>query len=255
MAEPFWKPGMFVWRELVTDDVEGARTFLGALLGWNWKGIDMGPDGTYWVASRGETQVCGVMRKPPAPPMPSAWTSYVLVDGVDAAASRAAGGGGKVLYPPTDIPNVGRFSVLADPWGAVLDAFVPSGAGGAPPSGPPVPGTFCWETLVTPDVPGAIAWYGKVVGFGTAPAPNGQGTVFTAGGAPVADLQPARPGGPAYWATYVAVEDALASRDRAAALGGKVVVPRIDIPQVGTVAVVTDPSGAPLGLFQPGPRG
>ena len=59
---------------------------------------------------------------------------------------------------------------------------------------------------------------------------------------------------PAYWATYVAVEDAVRSRDQAAALGGAVLVPRVDVPMVGTVAVVADPDGAALGLFQPLPR-
>ena len=75
-------------------------------------------------------------------------------------------------------------------------------------------------------------------------------SVFTAGEAMVADVQPARPGGPSYWATYVAVDGAEASRDRAVRLGGKVVVPRVDVPKVGIVSVVADPSGAALGLFQ-----
>ncbi|BDG02949.1 VOC family protein [Anaeromyxobacter oryzae] len=253
MAEPRWSPGMFVWRELMTDDVEGARRFYGDLLGWSWKGEDMGPAGTYWLASRGERQVCGMMQKPAGVPMPSAWSSYVLVDDVDAAAERCKAAGGRVLRPPADIPNVGRFAVIADPWGAVLEPFRASGGESAPPA--PAVGTFCWETLVTPDPAAAATFYGKVIGFGTGRTPNGEGTVFTAGEAMVADLQPARPGGPSYWATYVAVESAEGSRDRAAKLGGKVIVPRIDVPKVGTVAIIADPAGAALGLFQPGERG
>jgi hypothetical protein len=85
-------------------------------------------------------------------------------------------------------------------------------------------------------------------------APNGQVTVFTSGGRPVADVQPAPPGSPSRWATDVAAEDAMASRDRAAALGGRILVPRIDVPEVGTVALVADPAGAALGTFQPGGR-
>lgn len=254
MADPRTTPGLFVWRELMTDDVEAARRFLGALFSWSWKGMDMGPEGTYWIASRGDRQACGLMAKPPDAPMPTAWSSYVLVDAVDAAAARASGGGGKVVFPPTDIPGVGRFAALQDPWGAVLMPFVPSSGDGPPPPGPPPAGTFCWETLVTPDPAGAIAWYAKVIGFGSTMAPNGQGTVFTSGGRPVADVQPAPPGSPSRWATYVAVEDAIASRDRAAALGGRVLVPRIDVPEVGTVAVVADPTGGALGIFQPGGR-
>ncbi len=99
---------------------------------------------------------------------------------------------------------------------------------------------------------GAVAFYGKVVGFGTGRTPNGEGAVFMAGDTPVADIQPARPGTPSYWASYVAVANAEASRDRAARLGGRIVVPRIDVPKVGTISVVADPDGATLGLFQPG---
>lgn len=249
MAEPKFSVGMFVWRELMTDGVDAARRFYGELLGWQWKGEDMGPAGTYWMASRDGQRVCGLMQKPPGVPMPSAWSSYVLVDDVDAAAARCTAAGGRVLKAPEDIPEVGRFAVLADPWGAVAMPFRAARSDGESPPRPG-PGTFCWETLVTPDPAAAIAFYGKVVGFRAGPSPSGEGTVLLAGDTPVADVQPARPGGPSYWATYVAVVDAEASRDRAARLGGKVIVPRIDVPKVGIVAVVADPAGASLGLFQ-----
>jgi predicted enzyme related to lactoylglutathione lyase len=240
-----------VWRELVTDDVEGALRFYGGLFGWTWKGEDMGPAGTYWLASRDGRQLCGAMRTPPGPPMPSAWSSYALVEDVDAACARAASAGGEVLRAPADIPDVGRFAVVADPWGAAFLPFRAHREDDPPPQGLPPPGHFCWETLVTPDVAGAVAFYGRVLGHGTAKAPEGSAVILTAGGVPVADVQPAPPGVASHWATYVAVEGAEASRDRAAGLGGRVLIPRIDVPGVGTVAFVADPSDAFLGLFQP----
>ncbi len=252
MADTRTSPGTFVWRELMTDDVDRARKFYGDLFGWTWKGEDMGPAGTYWMALRDGTQAAGLMARPPGMDAPTAWSSYVHVDDVDAAATRAATWGGKVLRPPADIPGVGRFAVIADPWGAVLLPFRSLGGEGPPPARP-VPGAFCWETLLTHDIPGAIAFHRRVVGFGTGPTPDGAGTVFTAGGTAVADVQAAPPGGPSYWATYVAVADAAAARDRAAALGGRVLVPRVDVPKVGTVAVIADPTGAALGLFAPLP--
>jgi len=252
MTERRWNPGMFVWRELMTDDVDRARGFYAELLGWTWKGQDMGPSGTYWMASKGDRTVGGAMARPPGVQAPNSWSSYVLVDDVDAAARRAREAGGKVVHEPTDIPDVGRFAIVADRWGALVLPFRSSGGEAPPlPAGAPPVGTFCWETLVTPDVKAAASFYGKVIGFGTGKTPSGDGVVFTAGDAPVADLQPARPGSPSYWATYVAVEGAEASRDRAVRLGGKVVLPRIDIPQVGIVSFVADPTGASLGLFQP----
>ncbi len=254
MTRPRPCAGTFVWRELATGDVDGARRFYSALLGWTWKGEETDGIGTYWLGSAGGRQVCGAVQKLPGWTMPSAWSSYVLVDDVDAAVAMAEASGGKSLHAPDDIPGVGRFAVIADPWGAVVMPFRPSGGEESPPPVPPPPGHFCWETLVAPEPAAAVDFYGKVIGMGTGRTPDGRGAVFTAGDVPVADLQPAGAGAPGRWATYVAVGDAVAARDRAVALGGKVVVPRVDVPMVGTVAVVADPDGAVLGLFQPAPR-
>lgn len=250
MAELKWSNGMFVWRELMTDDVEGARRFYSELFGWTFKGENMGPSRTYWLATRDGVQVGGTMAKPAGMKMPSNWSSYVLVDGVDAAVERCKAAGGRVFRPPEDIPNVGRFAVTSDAWGAVLQPFR---SFGEEPASPPRPGVgrFCWETLVTPDPKAATAFYTQVFGFGTAPSPSGEGTVFTSGGAPVADIQKALPGAPSHWETYVRVENLEASRDRALRLGGKVLVSRIDVPKVGFVSMISDPAGAALGLFQP----
>jgi predicted enzyme related to lactoylglutathione lyase len=49
----------------------------------------------------------------------------------------------------------------------------------------------------------------------------------------------------------VVVESIEASNARAGQLGGKVIVPRIDIPKVGAISIVGDPQGAMLGLFVP----
>lgn len=252
MAEERCEGGQFVWRELMTPDPDAARTFYAALLGWGWQPFGSTRTGTYWIASAGERMVAGAMKTPPGAPMPPAWSSYLTVPDVDEAAAICRAAGGQVVFGPEDIPDVGRFATLLDRTGAAFQAFKPSTAGEPPPDGLPPPGTFCWETLVTSDPAAAKAFYAKLAGWKTAAGPGGSGEVFTCGEVPVADLQAARPGGPSYWATYVAVEDALASRDRAVELGGKVLVPRIDVPEVGTVAVIADPAGAALGLFQPG---
>ncbi|MEJ2703676.1 MAG: VOC family protein [Sedimentisphaerales bacterium] len=55
--------------------------------------------------------------------MPPTWGVYVTVDDVDAPAARVEQLGGKLLQPPADIPNVGRFCVIQDPQGAALCAI------------------------------------------------------------------------------------------------------------------------------------
>jgi predicted enzyme related to lactoylglutathione lyase len=79
---------------------------------------------TYTIVKAGDIDVGGIMPIPPhAGGMPPTWGAYVTVDDVDATAELAEKLGGKILIPPTDIPTVGRFTVIQDPQGAVLSAI------------------------------------------------------------------------------------------------------------------------------------
>lgn len=113
--------GAFSWSELMTRDATAATGFYGELLGWRFETMDM-PQGAYHVIKVGETSIGGIMGPvPDAPPMPPAWGCYVTVDDVDALAGRVSTLGGRVLVPPMDIPGVGRFTVIQDPQGAMLN--------------------------------------------------------------------------------------------------------------------------------------
>jgi predicted enzyme related to lactoylglutathione lyase len=57
--------------------------------------------------------------------MPPHWLTYVGTDDVDATAAKAKDLGGNVIVEPADIPEVGRFSIVADPTGAVFGLFQP----------------------------------------------------------------------------------------------------------------------------------
>ena len=81
-------------------------------------------DMKYTIVKVGEEGLGGIMSMPPqAEGSPPNWGVYVTVDDVDMTARKAEELGGKILVPPTDIPNVGRFSVLQDPQGAVISAI------------------------------------------------------------------------------------------------------------------------------------
>ena len=112
--------GAFSWNELMTNDVAGAKLFYGKLLGWTLADMESSC-GSYTMARAGETEVAGIMATPPeAQGMPPGWGAYVTVDDVDAMQSRVEDLGGKIILPPQDIPDVGRFMVIQDPQGAVL---------------------------------------------------------------------------------------------------------------------------------------
>jgi predicted enzyme related to lactoylglutathione lyase len=182
------------------------------------------------------------------PPM---WMAYLSVEDVDAAAARAAEAGGTVLFGPMDAGQVGRLAVIRDPQGAVLSLWRMNGGDSAPPDGMP-PGAFCWETLMTSDLEGALAFYERVVGWRR--GEFGGGPVFFAGEVSVADLQEAPPGTPPHWMSHIVVEDFAAARDEAEARGAMALVPEVDVPSVGRFAVIADPHGAVVSLFEPAPQ-
>jgi uncharacterized protein len=108
-------PGDFCWEELATPDPEGAARFYGDLFGWSIEAVSMGLP--YWLARHGGIEVAGIMEQPDPAHQP-AWLPYLAVADVDASADRAVALGGTLLAPPADIPETGRFAVLADPSGA-----------------------------------------------------------------------------------------------------------------------------------------
>jgi uncharacterized protein len=123
MDEQFKQHGAFSWCELMTTDVDAAKIFYTKLFGWDSEAMTM-PGMTYTVVKAGGKGIGGIMTIPKeakgAPPM---WCAYVTVDDVDVTARTAEQLGAKILVPPTDIPTVGRFCVIQDPQGAVLNAI------------------------------------------------------------------------------------------------------------------------------------
>ena len=242
--------GQFVWRECMTPDPERARGFYGELFGWQFRDMDMG-DFKYPMIQLGERMLGGLVKLDPKDgEHPSHWISYVSVDDVDATAAKAKTHGGKVGVAPMDIPGVGRMSVLGDPSGAWFTAFrSKSGDAADKPERPPV-GDFCWETVSTTDLDAAKRFYADTLGWKAQPGPGGVDVFATASGVVVADLQKADRMPPA-WLTYVAVPKLADASARAAKLGGKVLVERVDVPEVGGIGVIADPMGAVIGIFEP----
>jgi predicted enzyme related to lactoylglutathione lyase len=110
-----------VWTELTAKGVDKAIEFYTQLFAWTPRQFDMGPTGKYTVLNRGETPAAGAMEMPKEMGgAPSCWTPYFSVEDCDAMAKKAESLGGKILVPPTDVPDTGRFSVVADPQGAVF---------------------------------------------------------------------------------------------------------------------------------------
>ena len=120
MLDPMKQHGMFSWNELMTSDIDAAKSFYSQLFGWELQDVKPG-EMDYTLAKIDGQDVAGMMQTPPKiADMSPAWGAYVTVDDVDEAAKKAEALGGKVVMAPEDIPGIGRFCVIVDPQGAVL---------------------------------------------------------------------------------------------------------------------------------------
>lgn len=122
-----------------------------------------------------------------------------------------------------------------------------------------VPGNFSWIELATTDQTAAKDFYARIFGWSSNDYPMGPNEVYTifqvdgrdaAAGCTLRPEQRAH-GVPPHWNLYVAVENADATAARAAELGGTVLAPPFDVFDSGRMAVLQDPTGASLCIWQP----
>lgn len=243
--------GRFAWHELMTNDAAKAVPFYQGLFGWTVKEMDMGPGGIYRLLSQGDRQVGGMMVHAD---MPSAWLVYVGAHDTDAAAAMVVELGGKLLVPPTTVPDMLRFAVAMDPHGAAFGILEGVGPNPEPPlpEGPAAPGTFCWDELHTTNQAASGEFYGKVFGW-TGKVGEGEMKYWhwmhdgkDVGG--MMDLM--NPHAPPHWLPYVAVTDVDAMTAKVRELGGKVHMDPMEIEKVGKFSVVADPTGGTFALFR-----
>lgn len=248
MATP--NDGLFCWHELVTTDALAATKFYTELLGWSVIENPMpGGGGTYRMLRQGDVMVGGLMAAPPG--VPSGWLVYVAVEDIDATAKKITSSGGKLMVPPTTVPDMLRFACAIEPQGAAFGILRGMGPEADRPlyDGPPRVGTFCWDELYTRDLEGAKKFYGAIFGWG---GKGGQNEYWhwQNAGKEIGGMMTVQggPSVPPHWLSYVAVSDVDATTRKAEALGGKVLMPGMEIPKVGKFSVVQDPTGA---IFSP----
>jgi uncharacterized protein len=117
-------------------------------------------------------------------------------------------------------------------------------------------GAPCWVDLMTSDTDKAQTFYGQLFGWTAESAGEEFGgyITFSKNGVPVAGCMKSdgQSGMPDVWSVYLATEDAKATVDDATTHGGQVIVPAMDVGDLGTMAVVTDSGQAAIGAWQPG---
>jgi len=251
------KAQSFVWYELMTTDTEAAKAFYRAVVGWKTQAFGGGTH--YDVLDAGDGQVGGIMALPPeaaATGLQPCWTGYIGVDDVDAAAKRIEEAGGTIHRAPEDIPDVGRFAVVADPQGAVF-MLLKGASEGPPPEAFKAarPRHIGWNELHTTDWQAALAFYANLFGWAKSDAleMGAMGTylLFNAGGDAIGGMMNSPSFPRPAWLFYFNVEDIDAAHKRVTAAGGRATQGPSEVPGGSWIIQGIDPQGAMFALVGP----
>jgi predicted enzyme related to lactoylglutathione lyase len=245
-------PGKFVWADLVTDDLPAARNFYGHLFNWTFRDL-----GTYIIVENEDRPLCGMIRRPRDPSRPEAkprWFGYISVRDVEKAQRTVTKAGGRVLVAPQKLPQRGEQAIFADPQGALFG--VVRSRSGDPPDFLAGPGDWIWIQHLSRDSHQAAQFYRSIGGYEIVENRGAKGAsdyVLASEGYARATLRTIPPGHDQLrpdWLLFVRVRNLGESLARTTQLNGTVrLAPKPELFE-GKVAVISDPTGAPIGLME-----
>ena len=247
MSDP--KPkGRFVWFDLHTTEPTQAPGFYTNVTGWGtmpWQGTN---GYTMWTSDG--APLGGVGKLDQNVSQAPHWLGYIATPSVDETVKQAVDLGARTLKPPTDIPSVGRFAILADPHGAVFAVFTaltetPGHEGEAQLR------EFSWHELATHDYPAAFRFYERLFGWEKMEAMDmGEGVgvyqMFGRNGLMLGGMfnSPPQMPAPSGWLHYVLVDDVNRAVDAVKTSGGQVLNGPMEVPGGDWIAQCMDPQGA-----------
>jgi predicted enzyme related to lactoylglutathione lyase len=251
--------GNFIWYELLTTDQEAAIAFYIKVVGWTAADYENSQSANmrYTILSAGERGVGGIfqlnqqMLDGGARP---GWLGYIGVPDTDARAKAIASAGGAVHIPPSDIPNVGRFAMVADPGGAVFYLMTPLPQDEPPAVDPETPGHVSWRELYAAQgQEQAFAFYSAQFGWRTETemdmGPMGKYRIFGRDGVQMGGMMDKPENVPASaWTYYINVDGIDAAVERVKANGGQVLMGPMEVPGGSWIIQGLDPQGANFAL-------
>lgn len=121
--------------------------------------------------------------------------------------------------------------------------------------------TFVWHEVYGASSQASIDFYTEALDFGTTEMKMEEMGGFTykmltRNGLPVAGVlgtseMEQMQDVPPHWATYISVDNVDARLEKCTSLGATVMVPPMDVPSVGRMALIKDPQGAVVWIFTP----
>jgi predicted enzyme related to lactoylglutathione lyase len=260
--------GRFLWYELMTTDMQDAKTFYTDVVGWGMQ--EASPDACYVLFTAGDAPVSGLSALPPEAIQAGfrpGWLGYVGVDDVDASAARMQEFGGAIHVPPKEIPNVSRFAIGVDPQMATIGVLQWL----RPDELPDVdaPGRVGWHELLATDPAKAWDFYHVLFGWRKDAADvsaAGEYQLFSVGSNTMGGMFSKPDTVPIpFWLYYFNVDDIDAAAKRVSARGGQILTGPLEVPGSRWILQCTDPQGAMfalvgkrshtgIGYFEPMPR-
>ncbi|RBP17707.1 hypothetical protein DFR50_102199 [Roseiarcus fermentans] len=250
--------GKFVWYEYMGDDLKAAVDFYAHVVGWTAEDGGMS-DFPYQIVSAGGHPVGGMMTIPAdarAMGARPAWLGYIWVENVDLALPKLMEAGGKVFKAPSDIPDVGRFAVVADPCGGTFMLFRDAGGNPPPPPAQGAPGTIGWHELHCDDGAKAFDFYCGFFGWTKTGemdmGPMGVYRMFKTGSGEAGGIMTRMPQTPAsFWLYYVNVDALDPAVERIKAKVGQIANGPMEVPGGQWIVQAFDPQGALFALVAP----
>jgi uncharacterized protein len=240
--------GAFVWHDHASSDPQKAQQFYTELFGWQAEPFQAGEEDYTLIVADGKQH--GGFWPPSEGQLPPNWVGHVLVQDVDETARRAEAAGASLLFGPMDAPEGRRAAVFRDPEGAVVSAY------SSPGDSSPPEGVFGWDELLVDDIEAAKSFYSEVFGWTSSDMDMGEGqtyTIFSSGDQQRAGGMAKMPGMeavPSRWMVYILSSDVDGHAAKAQELGAQISLEPVDVPNVGRLAILSDPTGAPFGLFK-----
>ena len=252
--------GSYIWYELMTPDPDGAKAFYDAVVGWNigegaaeYNGYRMinRSDGGF---AGGVLQLTDDMQQHGARPT---WLGYIYVPDVDQAIGKIEAAGGKALMPATDIPNVGRIAMVADPQGAPFYIMKPIPPQGDPNAqsdvfSPTAEQRVGWNELSTADPPGARRFYDGQFGWKSDDfmpmGEMGDYRFWDRGDQRIGAFCGTMPGHQTKWRYYFRVPSISRAKEVVEQNGGTVGMGPHQVPTGDYIIIGSDPQGAEFAL-------
>jgi predicted enzyme related to lactoylglutathione lyase len=246
--------GKWVWAELFSEDVKVAVRFYGEMFGWSFQAFPEARGPGYTLALSAGEPVGGMLERGERfkNERGSRWLGMISVPDVKAAARYASDHGGTVVMPPRFLSGRGEVALLTDPEGTPFGVI--RSATGDPPDYLGEDRQWVWIELWARNPKAMAQFYSGVAGYEITPVdrPDGSLSYFLASGGYTrcAIIPSPAPDVASEWLPYLRVPDVKAAMKQVERAGGKVAVPPSAEIHNGRLAVILDPSGAPLGLVQ-----